>query len=34
MSKVVYSSSIGKPWNGNKPDNRRKMDTNKNTKKK
>ena len=34
MTKVVTSNSIGKPWSGPKPDNRRKMDTDKKTKKK
>ena len=34
MAKVVTSNSIGKPWSGQLPDNRRKMDTDKKTKKK
>ena len=32
--KIVYSSSIGNPWHGVKPDTRRKNNTDKKSKKK
>lgn len=34
MSKIVTTNKIGKPWSGNKLNDRRKMNTDKNTKKK
>ena len=32
MSKVVYSGNVGTPWHGEKPDARRKMNTDKKSK--